>query len=178
MYNVRLVNAFDTRAADSLALMRQQKDCKIKKEVNSLDSCLSYYLEIPEEFLYGSIRLVVDKKSDFFHKHRPIAHKTLDVLIKNVAYLMLLKQEVERAFQVPLRRAFDVYLHCIQSATDRELILVPPVAHELPQDLLIEDVHVVRYRDHVSIPPVVSSGPPYREIRDPGKKYVEIINNV
>ncbi|GIX95471.1 hypothetical protein CDAR_457551 [Caerostris darwini] len=49
---------------------------------------------------------------------------------------------------------------------------------ELPQDLLIEDVHVVRYRDHVFIPPVVSSGPPYREIRDPGKKYVEIINNV
>ncbi|GIY56094.1 piRNA biogenesis protein EXD1 [Caerostris darwini] len=178
MYNVRLVNVFDTQAADSLALMQQQKDCKIKKEVKSLDSCLSYYLEIPEEFLYGSIRLVEDKKSDFFHKHRPIAHKILDVLIKNVAYLMLLKQEVERAFQVPLRRAFDVYLHCIQSATDRELILVPPVAHELPQDLLIESVHVVRYRDYVSIPPVVSSGPPYREIKDPDKKYVEIINNV
>ncbi|GIZ04369.1 piRNA biogenesis protein EXD1 [Caerostris extrusa] len=178
IYNVRLVNVFDTQAADSLALMQQQKDCKIKKEVKSLDSCLSYYLEIPEEFLYGSIRLVEDKKSDFFHKHRPIAHKILDVLIKNVAYLMLLKQEVERAFQVPLQRAFDVYLHCIQCATDRELILVPPVAHELPQDLLIEGVHVVRYRDYVSIPPLVSSGPPYREIKDPGKKYVEIINNV
>ncbi|GBN80873.1 piRNA biogenesis protein EXD1, partial [Araneus ventricosus] len=52
-YGVRLVNVFDTQVADFIVMMQMIQKDKINNRVNTLDACLSYYLEVPYDYLYG-----------------------------------------------------------------------------------------------------------------------------
>ncbi|GBM84825.1 piRNA biogenesis protein EXD1 [Araneus ventricosus] len=173
VYNVRLINVFDTQVADSLVMMQESKNCSIIKQVNSLDTCLSYYLQLPDDYLYSPLTFSLDKRSSYYHGLRPLRHSFRCAMIKNVIYLRLLKRELETALLTPLRRATDVYLNVIQNATDCELMVAPPVMDELPPELLLEGIQIVRYQQYEYIPPIVSSGPPYRKLVNPIKDFIE-----
>ncbi|KAF8788824.1 piRNA biogenesis protein EXD1 like protein [Argiope bruennichi] len=173
MYNVRLVNVFDTQVADSLVMMQESKNCSVITKVNSLDACLIYYLQLPNDYLYSPLIFSLDKKSSHYHGLRPLKHSFRGAMIKNVIYLQLLKRELETALLAPLRRATDVYLNVVQNATNCELMIAPPVMEELPPELLLEGIQIVRYQQHEYIPPVVSSGPPHRKLVNPVKDFVE-----
>ncbi|XP_055946429.1 uncharacterized protein LOC129976735 [Argiope bruennichi] len=171
-YNVCLVNVFDTQVADFIVMMQMIEKDKIDSRVNTLDACLSYYLEVPTNYLYGHANFDEDKDSLNFHALRPLKHEIQDVLIKNVMYLHLLKRELELALQMPLRRATDVYLNSIQKLKDKELHIVPHKPDELPAEMHLEGIQIFRYRDFEYLNNSVASGPPYRTINNPMMTYL------
>ncbi|KAF8778735.1 piRNA biogenesis protein EXD1 like protein [Argiope bruennichi] len=171
-YNVCLVNVFDTQVADFIVMMQMIERDKIDSRVNTLDACLSYYLEVPSDYLYGHANFGEDKDSLNFHALRPLRHEIQDVLVKNVMYLHLLKRELELALQTPLRRATDVYLNSIQKLKDKELHIVPHKPDELPAEMHLEGIQIFRYRDFEYLGNTVASGPPYRTINNPMIAYL------
>ncbi|GBM17701.1 piRNA biogenesis protein EXD1 [Araneus ventricosus] len=171
-YGVRLVNVFDTQVADFIVMMQIIQKDKINNRVNTLDACLNYYLEVPYDYLYGNANFDTNKDSLNFHALRPLQHEIQDVLIKNVMYLHLLKRELELALLTPLRRATDVYLNSIQKLKESEVLVVPHKPDELPLDMHLEGIQIFRYKDFEYACSTVASGPPYREINNPIKNYL------
>ncbi|GFS69417.1 piRNA biogenesis protein EXD1 [Nephila pilipes] len=173
VYKIRLVNVFDTQGADSIAMMQQNKDCKVIRQVNTLNACLSYYLEVPDEYLYEPLCFDEDERSLNYYGRRPLLHKFQDVMIKNVMYLRMMKNEVQKALLIPLQKVTNVYLDTVQSLSDREVLVCPLDLTELPREVPREGVQIVRYKKYENIPPVVSSGLPCRKVLNPVKDYLE-----
>ncbi|GFY59755.1 piRNA biogenesis protein EXD1 [Trichonephila inaurata madagascariensis] len=171
LYNVRLVNVFDTQAADSVVMMQQNKGSKVIQRVNTLNICLSYYLGVPDEYLYESLCFDENERSVNYYGRRPLQHRFRDIMIKNVMYLRMLKNKIKNAALLPLQKVTNTYLDVVRNSSDKELQICPPVITKLPPETLLEGVKIVRYNRHKEIQPVVVSGPPYRKLANPIEDY-------
>ncbi|GFQ74819.1 piRNA biogenesis protein EXD1 [Trichonephila clavata] len=171
LYNVRLVNVFDTQAADSVVMMQQNKGTKVIQRVNTLNACLSHYLDVPDEYLYESLCFDENERSVNYYGRRPLQHGFRDIMIKNVVYLRMLKDKTKKAVLLPLQKVTNTYLDVVRNSSDKELQICPPVTKKLPFETWLEGVKLVRYNRYKEIQPVVASGPPYRKLANPIEDY-------
>ncbi|XP_035219077.1 piRNA biogenesis protein EXD1-like [Stegodyphus dumicola] len=175
-YNTKLVNVFDTQVADYIISMQRNKEKGILKYVNPINTCLFQHLNVPQEFLYVSKKFYTYESKLLFFSLRPISNDFRDLLIKNSIYLRLLRDKLLDLLLNPFRRAVDVYLHVLQGASEQELLLEPSVPEMVPPSLLIDGLQTVCFKEFVDIPSTVSSGPPYRKLKDPLKKAMNLMD--
>ncbi|KFM83533.1 Exonuclease 3'-5' domain-containing protein 1, partial [Stegodyphus mimosarum] len=175
-FNTRLVNVFDTQVADYMISMQRSKEKGILKYVNPINTCLFQHLDIPQEFLYVPKKYYTYESKVLSFSLRPISNEFRDLLIKNSIYLRLLKDKLLDLLLNPFRRAVDVYLNVLQGASQQELLLEPSVPEMVPPSLLMDGLQTVCFKEFVDIPSTVSSGPPYRKLKDPLKKAVNLMD--
>nr|XP_042898214.1 piRNA biogenesis protein EXD1-like [Parasteatoda tepidariorum] len=172
-YNTKLVNVFDTQVADYIINRQKTEDGKIIPYVQPLNSCLSHYLNVPEEFLFRRKKRCYQDDL-VFYELRPLREDLRNLFTKNVIYLRLLKQELDILLLEPLDKCVDIYMKSKRCKTDSELKLERFVHNVVPDELLFEEIKLFRFEDHVDIPATVSSGPPFREFQDSFKDYCKI----
>ncbi|GFQ66488.1 piRNA biogenesis protein EXD1 [Trichonephila clavata] len=165
------ISRSEAHTADSVVMMQQNKGSKVIQRVNTLNACLNYYLDVPDEYLYESLCFDENEESINYYGRRPLRHKFQDIMIKNVMYLRMLKDKIKKAILLPLQKVTNPYLDVVQNSSNEEFQICPPDTKKLPLETCREGVKIVRYDRYKEIQPVLVSGPPYRKLANPTKDY-------
>lgn len=126
IYNTELKNVFDTQVADYLINMQMYTGESSFKYVNSLDSCLFKYLEIPQQLLLNRNRCASFNDEKEFYGKRPVAGDFINILIKNSMYLTLLKERQEKQLMLPFENTVESYSKSIISSPDSVVRIMLP----------------------------------------------------
>lgn len=147
IFNTELVNVFDTQLADYHINMQLYTGKKIFKYVNSLDSCLFKYLEVPVQFLFNHNKSIKFDEEKMFYQKRPASDDFITVLIKSSMYLLNLKGIQEKLLMSPFDEAVELYLNSVQTAQSFEVHMMLTDSSHLVPSCLLESVKPIRFFD-------------------------------
>lgn len=147
LFDTNMKSIFDTQAADYVINMQFCSQKRIFKYVNSLDSCLSKYLKVPQQFLYNRNKSVTYNDEVQFYNKRPISKDFLNVLLKSSMYLILLMEEQKKALMSPYERAVELSLNYVRSASDAEVHMMLSEDIDAAPSYLRESVKPIRFYD-------------------------------
>lgn len=145
LFNVELKSVFDTQVADYLINMQMCTGNKVFKYVNSLDSCLFKYLNVPQQFLYNRNKSASIEDELKFYEKRPISKDFTNILLKSTMYLLLLKEEQFKLFLSPCEQAMELHLNTMRSASDSEASMM--LTEDSTPGYLLESIKSISFCD-------------------------------
>lgn len=145
-FGTKLINVFDTQVADLFVTMQSNKKGTTPQKVNTLNTCLTKYLDLPNLF-HPKIKARSYIENILHYSLRPLKNEARDLLIKSSVYLRLLKQRLNKLMLNPFHRAVDIYLQVVQGASDQEILLEPTTEDDVPLQLIMGGLQTVHFRN-------------------------------